>query len=98
MSQNHGTLVTGWRAALFCGADEVLVAAKHLVDGRAIRLQPGGFVTDIHLVFDRHEIVRAGGILSESFLSDPNDEIPQAGRYAAARPRAKSAEAALLCG
>ncbi len=67
VSQQHRVLVTGWRAQLFLGADEALVPALHLVDGDSIRIQPGGMVTYIHLLFDRHEIVTTAGLHSESF-------------------------------
>jgi hypothetical protein len=67
VSPQHRMLVTGWRAELFFGASEVLVAAKHLVDDRAIRPAPCSQVTYCHLMFDRHEVVRAEGAWSESF-------------------------------
>ncbi|TNF17464.1 MAG: Hint domain-containing protein [Rhodobacteraceae bacterium] len=68
VSQQHRVLVTGWRAELFAGEDEVLVAAKHLVNGRDVVLRPGGRVTYVHILFDGHEIVRAGGVWSESYF------------------------------
>lgn len=68
VSQQHRVLVTGWRAQLFAGEDEVLVAAKHLVNRRDVVLRPGGRVTYVHILFDRHEIVRAGGVWSESYF------------------------------
>lgn len=54
------------------GADgktpELLVQAKHLVDGTGIRQRTGGFVDYHCLVFDRHEIIYAEGIPCESLL------------------------------
>jgi len=47
---------------------EVLIPAKHLVGMPGItrsRLQP---VTYVHLMFDRHQIIRSDGMWSESFL------------------------------
>lgn len=67
VSQQHRVLVTGWRAQLFAGEDEVLVAAKHMVNGRDVTLCEGGAVTYVHILFDRHEIVKAGGVWSESY-------------------------------
>jgi hypothetical protein len=64
-------LLTGWRAELLFGETEVLVPAVHLVDGRRIRLRTGGTVDYIHLIFDRHEIVTAAGIPSESCYPGP---------------------------
>lgn len=78
VSQQHRMLISGWRAQLFAGADEVLVAAKYLVDGRDITLRRGGTVTYIHLMFDRHEILRGGGIWSESYFPGNAADLPEA--------------------
>ena len=67
VSPQHRMLNTGPSAALLCGAQEVLVSALHLVNGSSIRQQPGGMVTYVHLLFDRHEIIYAEGAPSESF-------------------------------
>lgn len=67
VSQQHRMLITGWRAELLFGEPEVLAPARHLVNGDTIHLQPGGEVDYIHLLFDRHEIITAEGIPSESF-------------------------------
>ncbi|PKP83673.1 MAG: type I secretion protein [Alphaproteobacteria bacterium HGW-Alphaproteobacteria-2] len=67
VSQQHRMLITGWRAELLFGEPEVLAPARHLVNGDTIHLQPGGEVEYFHLLFDRHEIVTAEGIPSESF-------------------------------
>lgn len=67
VSPQHRMLVRGWRAELLFGEPEVLVAAVHLVDGDRITRAPRPEVTYIHLMFDRHEIVLAGGVPSESF-------------------------------
>ncbi|MBV2359685.1 Hint domain-containing protein [Thalassococcus sp. CAU 1522] len=68
VSPQHRVLVTGALAELLYGAPEVLVAAKHLVNDRSIRTVPGGVVEYVHLLFDRHEILCANGLDSESFL------------------------------
>jgi hypothetical protein len=49
------------------GESEVLVAAKHLVDDRDVRICPCDEVIYIHLMFDRHEVIYAEGIATESF-------------------------------
>jgi len=51
---------------------EVLVQAKHLVDGERVWRRQGGFVDYYSLVFDRHEIIFAEGIAAESLMV--NDE------------------------
>ncbi|AVO37715.1 Hint domain-containing protein [Pukyongiella litopenaei] len=68
VSQEHRMLITGWRAEMATGSDEVLVAAKHLVNGNSIVIDETETVDYIHLLFDRHQIVFAEGIASESFL------------------------------
>ena len=72
VSPQHRMLISGWQAELFFGEAEVLVAAKHLVDGSVIRSVPGGEVEYFHILFDRHEIVLADGAPSESF--HPGDQ------------------------
>ncbi len=67
VSQQHRMLITGWRAQLYLGTEEVLIAAKHLVNDHSIRIIEGGDVEYIHLLFDAHEIVTAAGIPSESY-------------------------------
>ena len=67
VSPNHRVLVTGARAELLFGEAEVLVKARHLVDGRAVRVVEGGEVAYLHLLFDRHEVVTANGLACESY-------------------------------
>lgn len=67
LSPQHRVLVQGWRAELIAGESEVLVAAKHLVNGRDVSVSPCETVTYVHLLFDTHEIVETHGIWSESF-------------------------------
>ncbi|WP_425040210.1 Hint domain-containing protein [Primorskyibacter sp. S187A] len=68
VSQQHRMLLSGWRAELYFGLSETLVAAKHLVNGQNVHLRPGGLVTYIHLLFEDHEIITGGGIASESYF------------------------------
>jgi Hint domain len=72
VSPQHRLHFTGWRAELYCGEAEVLVKAIHLV--RAGRLQQdasGAPVTYHHLLFDRHQIICAEGVWSESYHPGP---------------------------
>ena len=69
VSPQHRMLFTGYRAELLFGESEVLVAAKHLVDGHSVRISPRKHVTYIHLMFDCHEIISANGLPTESFLA-----------------------------
>ena len=68
LSPNHRVLVTSELAELQFGHSEVLVKAKHLVNGDTIRFQADGtLVSYVHLLFDRHEIVCGNGLESESY-------------------------------
>lgn len=69
VSPQHRVLVASHQAQLYFGAAEVLVAAKHLVDGNLARSEPCAEVTYIHIMFDRHEIVLSNGMLTESFFA-----------------------------
>jgi hypothetical protein len=67
VSPQHRMLLSGWRAELLFGEDEVLVPAKALVNGETIHVQPMPRVSYHHILFDRHQVVLANGILTESF-------------------------------
>lgn len=71
VSPQHRVLVQDVLAHLMFEEPEVLAAARHLVNGQSIRVVEGGTITYVHLLFDRHEIIRANGLLSESFLPGP---------------------------
>lgn len=73
VSPQHRMLVAGWRVELHFAETEVLVPAKHLVNGDTIRIEPCDAVEYVHLCFDRHEILRAEGALAESFL--PGEQV-----------------------
>lgn len=70
VSQQHRVLVTGWKAELLTGEDEVLVAAQHLVNGDTVRIEPCERVTWVHLLLDRHEVICSQGLWSESLHPD----------------------------
>lgn len=78
VSPNHQMLITGWKAELFFGEDEILVAAKHLVNRDTIHVQKMESVEYLHLLFDEHEIIGCHGIMSESF--DPSAVMDHANR------------------
>lgn len=67
LSPEHRVLLTGALAEVLFGEAEVLVAAKHLVNDHSIRRLPGGEVDYLHLMFDRHQVIWAEGLPSESF-------------------------------
>lgn len=85
-SPNHRVLFKSSQAALLFGESEVLVKARDMVNGTTITVREDNMpVTYVHLLFDRHEIVRANGLDSESyhpgqetldsFDADTRDEI-----------------------
>ena len=67
VSPQHRMLYIGSDATLYFDAPEVMVPAKHLVNGTTIRPAERAAVTYVHLMFDAHEIIRADGVWSESF-------------------------------
>ena len=68
VSPQHKILISGWQAQLYCGAESVLVPAKHLVNGGSIRPEPRDEVIYMHLLLERHEILFSEGVPSESFF------------------------------
>jgi hypothetical protein len=68
LSPEHRVLVQGSMAEMLFGASEVLVAAKHLVNDTTIRRLPGGEVEYLHLLFDRHQVIWAEGLATESLF------------------------------
>lgn len=68
VSQQHRMLISDWRAEMYFGVEQVLVAAKHLCNGDTIFISQGEEVEYFHLLFDRHQIVWAAGIPSESYF------------------------------
>ena len=66
VSPNHRMMVTGAMAELMFGIDEVLVAAKHLVNDLTICRAPCKEVDYYHLLLDDHQLLFAEGAPSES--------------------------------
>ncbi len=68
VSPHHRMLIKGHRARALFNQDEVLVAAKDLIDDRRVRLDFSlREVTYFHILLEHHEIVWANGIETESF-------------------------------
>ncbi|RUS58945.1 2,3,4,5-tetrahydropyridine-2,6-carboxylate N-succinyltransferase [Pseudorhodobacter sp. E13] len=68
LSQQHCVLMRGASAQMTCGAAEVLVRAKHLINGHSIRLETSGAPVEyFHILCDRHEILWSNGLETESF-------------------------------
>lgn len=68
VSQHHRMFIYYCKRLGDLTTPELLIQARHLVDGDRICLREGGYVDYFSLVFDRHEIVYAEGIPAESLL------------------------------
>ncbi|MFE3839544.1 Hint domain-containing protein [Pseudogemmobacter sonorensis] len=68
VSQHHRMFLYQRNRPAGLGTSELLVQARHLVDGENVFIREGGFVDWFSLVFDRHEIVYAEGIPAESLM------------------------------
>ncbi|KFE34477.1 Hint domain-containing protein [Thioclava atlantica] len=68
VSPQHRMLVRGQAARALFAEEEVLVRACDLVNGRQIRFEaPLPELHYIHLMFERHQVLRANGLETESF-------------------------------
>ncbi|MBE9636920.1 Hint domain-containing protein [Salipiger mangrovisoli] len=70
VSPDHRLFVYQRRDRLGAGRAELLLRARHLVNGETILRQEGGFVDYYQMLFDHHQIVYAEGIAAESLLVD----------------------------
>ena len=70
VSPNHRLFIYQRTDQVGAGRSEVLVKAKHLVNGDTVTVQEGGFVDYFQLLFDDHQIIFAEGIAAESLLLD----------------------------
>jgi hypothetical protein len=71
VSPLHRILIRDYLAELLFAEEEVLVAARDLVNDSTITREEGGEVTYVHILFDRHQIVVTEGLETESFLPGP---------------------------
>lgn len=63
---DHRLFVYQRRDALGAGRAEVLIRARHLIDGDTVYRRSGGFVDSYQLVLDAHHLIYAEGICVES--------------------------------
>ncbi|MBZ8119297.1 Hint domain-containing protein [Roseovarius sp. LXJ103] len=70
VSPDHRLFIYQRSDALGAGRHEVLVRARHLLNGDTIVQEPGGFVDYFQLLFDDHQIIYAEGIAAETLLVD----------------------------
>ncbi len=67
VSPQHRMVYQGSDAVLMFDSSEVMVPAKHLVNGTTITQTARDTVTYYHMLFDTHEVVFANGAATESF-------------------------------
>lgn len=70
VSPDHRLFIYQRSDKLGAGRHEVLVRARHLVNGDTVVRMQGGFVDYFQLLFDRHQIIYAEGIAAETLLLD----------------------------
>ncbi|WP_323763431.1 Hint domain-containing protein [Marinovum sp.] len=80
VSPDHRLFVYQRHDHMGAGRSEVLVKARHLVNGDSVRRIEGGFVEYFQLLFDDHQIIYAAGIAAETLLVDTRTRaaLPQA--------------------
>lgn len=68
VSQHHRMFLYQRQRPAGASTSELLIQARHLVDGDRVFLREGGFVDYFSIVFDRHEIIYAEGVPAESLM------------------------------
>ncbi len=79
ISPDHRLFVYQRTDTVGAGRKQVMIKARHLVNGDTVTRQEGGFVDYYQLLFDNHYIVYAEGIATESTLIDDRTQaaMPQ---------------------
>ena len=72
VSQEHRIFIDSGLAEYLFGDAQVLVAAKHLLGLSGVTLQQRFSIEYTHLMFDRHQVIRSNGVLTESFFLSEN--------------------------
>ncbi len=71
LSPEHRLFIYQRADAVGAGRAEVLVRARHLVNGTSVVRRGGGFVDYFQILFDAHQIIYAEGIAAETLLLSP---------------------------
>ncbi|MBE0452048.1 Hint domain-containing protein [Roseovarius autotrophicus] len=81
VSPDHRLFIYQRDDTIGAGHREVLVRARHLVNDDSVRVETGGHVDYVQLLFDRHQIIYAEGIAAETLLLDPRTRpaLPEEG-------------------
>ena len=70
VSPEHRLFIYQRSDALGAGRAELLVRARHLVNGTSVIRREGGYIDYFQLLFDSHHIIYAEGIAAETMLVD----------------------------
>lgn len=68
LSPNHAILNDHWKASLYFGDTEILMAAKSLLNADYAFRSPVASVSYFHILLDQHNLVQANGLWSESLF------------------------------
>ena len=71
ISPDHRLFIYQRTDEVGAGRSELLVKARHLINGDTVVVRDGGHVDYFQLLFDSHQIIYAEGIAAESMLIDP---------------------------
>ncbi|TKZ21706.1 Hint domain-containing protein [Shimia litoralis] len=95
VSPDHRLFIYQRHDHIGAGRSELLVRARHLVNGNTVFVQEGGYVDYFQLLFDTHQIIFAEGISAETMQADTrtrpvlpqeiNQELPNAHDAAASQ-------------
>ncbi len=75
VSPNHRLFIYQRVDTIGAGQKEVMIKARHLLNGVSVIQAEGGFVDYFQLLFDKHEIIYAEGIASESLFVDTTTSL-----------------------
>lgn len=70
VSPDHRVLIYQRADRIGAGARELLIKARHLVNGKTVMVQEGGFIDYFQILFDCHHIIYAEGVAAESLPID----------------------------
>ena len=70
LSPEHRLFIYQREDHLGAGRSEVLVKARHLINGDTVVQEDGGFIDYFQILFDDHQIIYAEGIAAETLLID----------------------------
>ncbi len=71
VSPDHRLFIYQRHDHIGAGRSELLVKARHLINGASVYAQEGGFVDYFQIMFDTHQIIFAEGISAETMQFDP---------------------------